>query len=200
MTDGDTRGLQVVLVDAHGLPIRARGLTGWLRRVAPARTRGLVAVALVSDEALRRMNRQFLGKNRPTDVLSFPAWPADARSAKAARGAGHVGQAARATAGKPASAGQGFRRRAEARPGEGGSPARQRVLGDIAIATGVALRQAREAGHSYSQELRVLALHGLLHLLGYDHDRDNGEMARLEARLRRRGGLASGVIERAGRS
>jgi probable rRNA maturation factor len=70
-------------------------------------------------------------------------------------------------------------------------------LGDIAIAIGVARRQAREAGHSYAQEVRVLALHGLLHLLGHDHETDGGAMARLEARLRRRGGLKAGVIERA---
>jgi probable rRNA maturation factor len=72
-------------------------------------------------------------------------------------------------------------------------------LGDIVIATGVARRQARAAGHSYQAELRVLALHGLLHLIGYDHDHpgDQGRMARVEARLRRRGGLGSGLIERA---
>jgi probable rRNA maturation factor len=72
------------------------------------------------------------------------------------------------------------------------------IVGDIAIATGVARRQARDAGHSYQTELRVLALHGLLHLLGYDHhDRaDSGRMARAEARLRRRGGLKTGLIER----
>jgi probable rRNA maturation factor len=62
-------------------------------------------------------------------------------------------------------------------------------LGDIAIATGVARRQAREAGHSLEAELRVLALHGLLHLLGYDHERDQGQMERLEARLRKKGRL-----------
>ncbi len=64
-------------------------------------------------------------------------------------------------------------------------------LGDIVIATGAARRQAREAGHSLSTELRLLALHGLLHLLGYDHKRDNGQMARLERRLLRRGGVAT---------
>lgn len=69
-------------------------------------------------------------------------------------------------------------------------------LGDIAIATGVALRQADEAGHPVATELRVLALHGLLHLLGYDHDGDDGQMKRVEARLRRSAGLEEGLIER----
>ena len=69
-------------------------------------------------------------------------------------------------------------------------------LGDIIIAAGVARRQAAAAGHSLQTEIRVLALHGLLHLLGYDHDRDDGRMARLEARLRRRGGLHEGLIAR----
>jgi len=69
-------------------------------------------------------------------------------------------------------------------------------LGDVVIAAGVAARQARQAGHSLAVELRVLALHGLLHLLGYDHERDDGRMARLERRLRRKGGLVEGLIER----
>jgi probable rRNA maturation factor len=72
-------------------------------------------------------------------------------------------------------------------------------LGDVVIAAGVAARQARAAGHSLATELRVLALHGLLHLLGYDHERDDGRMARLERRLRKRGGLREGLIERGGR-
>jgi probable rRNA maturation factor len=76
----------------------------------------------------------------------------------------------------------------------------QRHLGDIVIATGVATRQAREAGHAYGTELKVLALHGLLHLLGYDHETDEGQMRRVEARLRRKGGLAAGRIERESRA
>jgi probable rRNA maturation factor len=73
-------------------------------------------------------------------------------------------------------------------------------LGDIVIATGVARRQARAAGHSYAIEVRVLALHGLLHLLGYDHDdeQDAGRLSRVEARLRRQAGLPTGLIERSG--
>jgi probable rRNA maturation factor len=70
------------------------------------------------------------------------------------------------------------------------------ALGDIVIATGVAARQAAAAGHALGTELRVLALHGLLHLLGYDHEKDDGAMARLELSLRRRGQLREGLIER----
>lgn len=71
--------------------------------------------------------------------------------------------------------------------------------GDIVIAAGVARRQAGAAGHSYAVELKILALHGLLHLLGYDHHdpADGGRMARLERRLRAKGGLRTGLIERA---
>lgn len=72
-------------------------------------------------------------------------------------------------------------------------------LGDVVIALGVARRQAADVGHALATELRVLALHGLLHLLGYDHERDDGRMARLERRLRRSGGLREGLIERAPR-
>jgi probable rRNA maturation factor len=70
------------------------------------------------------------------------------------------------------------------------------ALGDVVIAAGVARRQARAAGHSLGTELRILALHGLLHLLGYDHERDDGRMARVERRLRRKAGLREGLIER----
>lgn len=97
------------------------------------------------------MNREFRGKDKPTDVLSFPSPESRAPSP---------------------------------------------VLGDIAIATGVATRQAREMGHSVQTELRVLALHGLLHLLGYDHEGDDGRMQRVERKLRRKGGLREGLIER----
>jgi probable rRNA maturation factor len=70
-------------------------------------------------------------------------------------------------------------------------------LGDVVIAAGVTTQQARAAGHTVQTELRVLALHGLLHLLGYDHDVDDGKMARVEARLRKKAGLKEGLIERA---
>jgi probable rRNA maturation factor len=71
-------------------------------------------------------------------------------------------------------------------------------LGDVIIAAGVARRQALAAGHSLQTELKVLALHGLLHLLGYDHETDDGRMLRVERRLRLKGGLREGLIERGG--
>lgn len=72
-----------------------------------------------------------------------------------------------------------------------------RFLGDIVIARDVARRQAAHMRHSLTTELRVLALHGLLHLLGYDHETDGGRrMAALERRLLRRGGVGEGLIER----
>ena len=75
-------------------------------------------------------------------------------------------------------------------------PGTGEYLGDIAISRGIAQKQAKMLGHSLSIELRVLALHGLLHLLGYDHESDNGRMARAEARLRRKAGLPRGLIAR----
>jgi probable rRNA maturation factor len=152
--DPDSRRLRVIVSDGRGRPVRDGGLARWLAGVAPARVRGEVGVALVTDARVRQLNRQYRRTDAPTDVLSFVA----DRDAESASG----------------------------------------DLGDIMIATGVARRQAREAGHSYGTELRVLALHGLLHLLGYDHHEaaDRGRMARAEARFGRKGGLRQGLIDR----
>ena len=154
MAPGEQRSararLHIVVSDGHGRAIE-QGLSRWLARVAPARTRGTVSIALVSDQRVRALNRRYRGIDRPTDVLSFPA--------------------------QVCSPAEGF-------------------LGDIVIARGVARRQAQALGHPESTELKVLALHGLLHLLGYDHERDKGAMARLERKLRRRGRLREGLIER----
>lgn len=104
-------------------------------------------ILITGDSELRRLNRDFLGHDYPTDVLSFPS------------GAGET-------------------------------------LGDLAISLGRARAQARAFGHSTEQEVQVLMLHGLLHLLGYDHETDNGSMARAEKRWRARLGLPNGLIER----
>jgi probable rRNA maturation factor len=98
---------------------------------------GEVAVVLAGDKLLRRLNRQYRGKDRPTDVLSFP--------------------------------------------GEGG----EEGLGDVVISVPTAERNARRQGHRLPRELDILALHGFLHVLGYDHETDQGQMDRLEGRLRR---------------
>ena len=163
--------------DGAGRRASAPGLAAWLRRVAPRTARGSVTIALVSDGRIRALNRTYRRKDYATDVLSFPAFALETRSRASAR-------QARGPSSRRSAAGA----KAEAPDGE---------LGDIVIATGVARRQAREAGHSERTELKVLALHGLLHLLGYDHERDNGRMRRVERRLLRQGGVGGGLIERA---
>lgn len=154
MPAGDRRPpsrLTVTVAAPDDAVVKAPGLARWLVGVAPARARGEVVIALVSDGRMRTLNRTYRGADYATDVLSFPA--------------------------------------AEA-------PGADALLGDIVIAMGVAGRQAAQAGHALQTELRVLALHGLLHLLGYDHEHDTGQMARVEARLRRKGGLREGLIQR----
>ena len=153
--DTDPPDLRITVCTRDGQPARAPGLARWLAATAPARARGTVDIVLVGDAAMRRLNREWRGKDYATDVLSFPTDDDGPR----VRG-------------------------------------RVRHLGDIVIATGVARRQAADAGHAYGTELKVLALHGLLHLLGYDHETDAGRMARAERRLRRKGGLPAGLIER----
>ena len=69
-------------------------------------------------------------------------------------------------------------------------------LGDIAISLPRARAQAREFGHKPEQEIQILMLHGVLHLLGMDHERDRGRMARAEKRWRARLGLPNSLIER----
>ena len=74
------------------------------------------------------------------------------------------------------------------------------LAGDIAISADIAKQNARRLGHSAAQEIKVLALHGLLHLVGYDHESDQGVMAGKERQLRRSLGLPPGVIERSGQT
>lgn len=85
-----------------------------------------------------------------------------------------------------------------AEPLPGVKPAAEQLAGDLAISVPTARRQAVEQDHSLSTEIKVLILHGLLHLAGYDHETDSGEMARKESLLRARLKLPQGLIERAG--
>ena len=130
----------------------ARTLARFLSAAQTAiRLKGQVTVLLTTDAAIRKLNRQFRGKNKATDVLSFPA-----------EGVGA-----------------------------------EEIAGDLAISVTTALGQAAEQGHSLSTEIKVLILHGLLHLAGYDHEADAGQMARRERLLRAKLGLPQGLIERA---
>jgi probable rRNA maturation factor len=106
-------------------------------------------VLFAGEATLRSLNARFRGKDRPTDVLSFPA----------------------------------------VRPPRPTAWPEGPYLGDLVIGVPVARRNARRHGHSLAREIEMLLLHGYLHLLGYDHERDNGRMERLEKRLRRGLGL-----------
>ena len=117
-------------------------------------------VCFVSDRAMRELNHRFRKKDQSTDVLSFPA----------------------KERGTPLPVGGHERRGPSAMAGG--------FLGDVAISPATAQRNAKRLGRSLEDELRVLILHGVLHLLGYDHESDRGEMHRLEGRLRRRLGLS----------
>jgi probable rRNA maturation factor len=74
------------------------------------------------------------------------------------------------------------------------------LAGDIAISADIAKRNARRLGHTAAQEIKILVLHGVLHLVGYDHEHDDGTMAGKEMKLRRLLKLPLGLIERTGRS
>ena len=133
-------GLDVLLLNRQR---RSRVRPRRLRRVLEGAARALsidgeVSLVLTGDRAVRALNARYRGKDRPTDVLSFPG---------------------------------------------GGT---QDELGDIVISVETAARNARGLGRTVPQELDVLALHGFLHVLGYDHETDQGQMDRLERRLRRR--------------
>ena len=116
------------------------------------RLRGQVSVLLTTDAGQRSLNRRFRGKNKPTDVLSFPA--------------------------------------------DNTAPGAEKIAGDLSISIPAARRQAAQQEHSLATEIKVLILHGLLHLAGYDHETDKGQMARRELLLRTRLRLPGGLIER----
>ena len=127
-----------VVAKATGFPLSSGEVQRFLARALRASRHGAreVSVFLCGDGRMRRLNREYRGKDKATDVLSFP--------------------------------------------GE------ETHLGDILISVPTARRQAEAAGHPVERELKTLLLHGVLHCLGYDHETDQGEMERVERRLRRR--------------
>lgn len=134
---------EVALAGAGRFPrLRAPGLAAWMQSLVAelAPEADSVGVRFAGDATVRRLNREFRGKDKATDVLSFPG---------------------------------------EESP-EG------RHLGDIVISIPTAERQALERGATLEEEVKLLLLHGVLHCLGHDHETDQGEMERLESRLRRR--------------
>jgi len=132
-------------------PLSKSALTRFLNRARRlVEVPGEVEVLLTSDAELKRLNRAFRGKNKATDILSFPTPPEVS--------AHHAG--------------------------------------DLAISLETAARQAAEYGHSLPEELRILILHGLLHLAGLDHETDSGEMAAREAQLRETLKLPATLIAR----
>ena len=148
------RGLPAGTEEWKALGLSKTGLARFVREAQRAvGLAGAVDVLLADDRLLRRLNRGFRGKDKATDVLSFPA--------------------------------------VEELRGE--------FAGDLAISLETAAKQAEEHGHSLRDEVRILLLHGLLHLSGMDHETDRGEMAAKEAELRKKLRLKSGLIARAGR-
>jgi len=127
---------------------------------------GSLTVCLVTDARMARWNRAYRAKPGPTDVLSFPA---EARKPKLGK--------------------RRVNRRSQGLPSPASFTSSASYLGDIAIAPGVARRNARRFGHTFNDEMRILLLHGMLHLMGYDHETDTGQMDRREQRLRRTLGL-----------
>lgn len=124
------------------------------------RVSGEVALVLTTDAPVRRLNARYRHQDEPTDVLSFPG-PHGGRFAPDVR-----------------------KRRSRIHSGDSGSG--EVGLGDIVISLDTAARNAPRFGRTLGQELEILTLHGFLHVLGYDHETDDGTMDRLESRLRRR--------------
>ena len=109
-----------------------------------------VNVLVTTSAEMKSLNRQFRDKDKPTDVLSFPAEPG----------------------------------------------MQKELAGEIAVSAEIATRNALDLGHSPAEEVKILVLHGILHLRGYDHECDNGQMARREKQLRAKLHLPLGLIER----
>jgi len=134
---------------------------------------GAASVCFVTDAQIAKWNAAYRGKHKPTDVLSFPIDEQESRQKENPR----------TTTGKSKNE-RGFSSASSI-----SSASSTSYLGDIAIAPAVARRNARLYGRTLDRELRILILHGILHLMGYDHETDTGQMDRREQRLRRSLGI-----------
>jgi probable rRNA maturation factor len=164
MMVADSDGRATVMNRQRAVTLGMAPLRAFLQRVREElqlQASGLT-ICFVTDAEIARMNEAFRKKHGPTDVLSFPAQV-------------HRGKPRKLRA----------LRTAKAHQARG-----EKYLGDIAISPAAARRNAKEYGRNLPAELRILMLHGVLHLLGYDHETDDGKMNRLETKLRRRFGLA----------
>jgi probable rRNA maturation factor len=143
----------VVNFRKHVAQVTEPALSRFMDRVRKAAgLKGLVDVLLTSNAEMKVLNRRFRGKDKPTDVLSFPVADDDPR---------------------------------------------EDFAGEVAISAEIAAQNARLLGHSPAEEVKILILHGILHLKGYDHERDRGQMSRRENQLRAHFRLPAGLIDRA---
>jgi probable rRNA maturation factor len=141
----------LVIFQKHVADLTDLALARFLARACrAARLKGAVNVLVTSSAEMKSLNRRFRGKDKPTDVLSFPAE----------------------------------------------SGAQKQFAGEIAISAEIATKNAHALGHSPAEEVKILVLHGVLHLRGYDHERDHGQMAKREEQLRAQLHLPLGLIER----
>jgi probable rRNA maturation factor len=145
--------LAELLIRYRGAAANWKSFRAYLQRLAQQVACAPFTVVVVSDAAIRRLNRDYRGKDSATDVLSFPS--------------------------------------GSALPG-----ADPESLGDIVISAATARRAATAFGWPLEMELQSLALHGVLHLMGYDHETDRGQMARAERRWGRQLGLPQTLIAR----
>lgn len=129
-----------------------------------------IGVSLVTNAQIAKWNRSYRGKNSATDVLSFPA-NASTRAKRKSESRAKQNAASNRRTDRSFESGDSY-------------------LGDVAIAPAVARKNARRFGRTFGDEMRILILHGILHLMGYDHETDTGQMDRREARLRRELDLA----------
>ncbi len=155
----------------HRLKLRALERTARALLVAAGEPHASLSLSFVGDAAIRRLNREHRGKDKATDVLSFPLFDSQIQK-------GDPAPPTRKARGAPVSP----------KPRE---DVPERMLGDVVISVDTAWRQARAYDATLDAELERLMIHGILHLLGYDHEeaRERARMEREERRLARAIGL-----------